>query len=702
MKPNKPPVLILRCCAPIYLAIFCAAAAQAAPAPKPESAALQVDQRLLVQYSEMLKALQEEITTALPVVADSKRAAFTAAREAVKKVKADVQATQKPLDKIEGAAGLVGHAKGKWIGGAAKGIAAAEEALKKAATDAEREAAQKQLAHWQADMEAGLKALVERQAALDAAKADEAKHVAASKSAQAALVEAEANVVKAAQALLADITPFLSSDKLDAKLVKCAVLALATPQGLAEFASQGKEQEGLVEKLLTATELMKQMLEADGPSGGKFGPAIRIYSAIRKASPRSGEGILHRLALGTALQHATPVAQRNSLARKDASAVVDPVQRYLHYEKAYLAGELDPAFKDMSAWECRLIVDSSAPDEVLAWGREMLRNYRPDHIITEDYGWRYSGAVRTDVTYRSSHLLKDTDSLEFFQNVIKEGGICGRRAFFGRFIVQAFGLPSVARPQTAHASLGRWTPDGWVINLGGGWGHGHGADGRTDLDFILETEVRKHPAEHIKALRAQWVGDALGEQKYNGHKEGSGGFWNTVAQFKKMAIAADAKPQRLAALGTNLGEANESPEARAKSVAKVTVTDADKKGGVASNGTITIPAGACTGSAQPVKSFSGGLQLLSGGGAFQCEFEAPASGTYSLTAKVVTVHEGRSLQLTANNAGTPVDMPIPYTCGQWQTTTPVEITLVRGKNVMSFANRTGNLSIKDFTLIPAK
>ena len=141
----------------------------------------------------------------MPAVDEQKKAAFQKAREAVKKAKADVNAAQQPLDKIEGAEALVGHAKGKWIGGAEKGIAAAEAALKKATTEAEREAAKKELAKWQADKEAGLKALVERQAALDAAKADEPKYIQASKAAKAALAEAEANELKAAKAILADV-----------------------------------------------------------------------------------------------------------------------------------------------------------------------------------------------------------------------------------------------------------------------------------------------------------------------------------------------------------------------------------------------------------------------------------------------------------------------------------------------------------------
>ena len=64
------------------------------------------------------------------------------------------------------------------------------------------------------------------------------------------------------------------------------------------------------------------------------------------------------------------------------------MKRYLHYEKAFLAGELDPAFKNLTAWEYRMVVDCDEPDEMLAWGREMLRNYRPDHTTNPNYGWR--------------------------------------------------------------------------------------------------------------------------------------------------------------------------------------------------------------------------------------------------------------------------------------------------------------------------
>ena len=70
------------------------------------------------------------------------------------------------------------------------------------------------------------------------------------------------------------------------------------------------------------------------------------------------------------------------------------VARYLRHEKAFLAGELDPAFKDFNAWECRFATNDPYTNEELAWGRQMLRNFRPDHITNANHSWRYGGSSR--------------------------------------------------------------------------------------------------------------------------------------------------------------------------------------------------------------------------------------------------------------------------------------------------------------------
>ena len=143
----------------------------AAPAA-PAAAASPQEQKLQAQYAAMLTGLQAEIAKGLPAIPEARKAALQQARVAVTKATAEAKKAQEALGKVSTAKALVDHANGKWLGGAAKGIAAAEAALKKATTEAERTAANKDLAKWQAIREEGLKALAERQAALTAAKAD--------------------------------------------------------------------------------------------------------------------------------------------------------------------------------------------------------------------------------------------------------------------------------------------------------------------------------------------------------------------------------------------------------------------------------------------------------------------------------------------------------------------------------------------------
>ncbi len=667
-------------------------------------------QRLEAGYAARIHTLKTEIEKALPLTDQHKAAAYIEARMALKSAEAAFKAAQDQLGKVGGAQALVDHAKGKWIGGAETGMAAAEAALKKATTEAEREAAQTDLANCRKNKEDGLEALKEREEALAEAKREEPRWIQERDAAQKALAEAQANELTAGKALLADTELFLSSDNLDAKLALCSVLVDATPRVLAEFAQQGSEQEALVEKLLGDSALMDQMLEAGGARGGNYGPAMKIYTDILKASPRAREGFAQRLALATSLEHAVPIRHESwtteytRLSKKPPSTIVlDPVQRHMHYEKACLDGELDPAFKSLTTWEYRHIVNSDATDDMLAWGREMLRNYRPDHIFTTDDGWRYSRIVRTDVTYLHSWNFKDSDELSYFQNVIRNGGICGRRALFARFILQCFGNPTWGVYQHAHAATGRWTPAGWVVNLGAGWDQSWGPKEETGsvrrgADFLLETQARKYSRDYRMVLRAQWVGDVMGEPKVDSTKEGSGSLWNTMAQIQKKVMVAEARPVQLAALGTELGEANESAEIKAATVDKAEVTEADKQITVGSNGVITIPVAAC-GGVQPVKSFLGGLQAFCGD-RFTCEVDVATPGKYQLTALVVTVGDAGTVQVTANNANGTVDIAIPYTCGKWEQTQPVEVSLVEGRNVLAFSKPKRGFSLKNITLTP--
>ncbi|MDB4373497.1 SUMF1/EgtB/PvdO family nonheme iron enzyme [Akkermansiaceae bacterium] len=421
-----------------------------------------------------------------------------------------------------------------------------------------------------------------------------------------------------------ELKKFLEDDKLDAKLAMFVVLHEATPEGLAEYAEQGQAEALMVETLLKTPDLMKEMLVADGanspPVGrgfgpAQYGPATKIYADIHKASKKAPSGVLKRLALAISLEHAVPIIQRSAVAQAHAPKTIDPVKRYLHYEKAFEDGELDPAFDKLSVWELRMVVDGEEPDEILAWGREMLRNYRPDHIYNSNYGWRYVGIVTSDVKYGSGDVKHDRPELQFFQNILMNGGVCGRRAFFGRFILRAFGIPTTARPSKGHAALGHWTPEGWVVNLGGGWGGGWTKTRyNDDLNFLATTQARVNPEAFLKVKRAQWIGDVLGETRTYDEAAESPALWYGLSLKVQREIIEESKAVTLMALGEELGESDKLTVAQ--KVMSSPVTPEEKEITIGSDGSILIPAASYTkptGNQRDVaamKNFDGGLQIF--------------------------------------------------------------------------------------------
>jgi hypothetical protein len=611
------------------------------PEPAPLSLA---GQQLEAQYARQFEALKQEILAALPAVNDSKKAAFLAAREAEVAADAALKQAQAGMAEIKKGEGAVAHAKGKWIGGADKGIAEAKKKLAAAKTDAEKTAAKEELAKWEQNRADGVAALKERQAKLDAALARKPQLEKAVAEAQAAHAAANAATLQAVKNLGLEGT--LSSDKLDAKLAKFVVMMEVTPGGLAAYADQGNQQLMLIDQLLSDDELLVRMVKADGAAKGNYGRAMEILRDIYKASAKSTEGPLNRLALAVALEHASPIKQRNAVADTTAPEFVDPVKRYLHFEKAFLDKELDPAFEDLSTWDYRMVVDGEEPDKILTWGREMLRNYRPDQVTKPDYRWRYVELVRSDIRYGSQDNQFDEPELQFFQNILKNGGICGRRAFIGRFILRAFGIPVTARPQPGHAALTHWTPDGWVVCLGGGWGIGNtkGRYGK-DLDFLANTQARMAGDDFMQVKRAQWIGDVMGEPRVFGfHSRTQPEFWYGVSLYIQKGIIEASNAKTLAAVGEDIGEANVTREKI--ELTKVTITEEDRKIHLDDKGAIIIPAAATS---EPTKSTGeiifmdsvlGGKQLHysrnGGNPVFKYSFEAPAAGSYELTAKLVT------------------------------------------------------------------
>ena len=538
----------------------------------------------------------------------------------------------------------------------------------------------------------------------------------------------------------------VDSSRLDTILAQYMIIRTATPRKLAKFAAQSPGNELLIQQLFQDTGLMIQMLLADGPTRGNYGQAMKIYNDIQQASTRASEGVFQRLALAVSLGHASPISRRErelstgsvsddepegdedtDSSSDDSSDIIDPVQRYLHYEKWYLAGELDAGFKDLCVWRLVMVVDGRDTDEAMAWAREMLNNLRPDSIPTNGDTSLYVDLVDHEIAYTAALVKEDRPELLFMQNILANGGICGRRAFFGRFMLRSFGVPTTARSEPGHATLAHWHPEGWQVKLGGNWGPGNRGRFATmnrtrsspygvDLNFLASTQARQDTAAFVKVKRAQWIGTLVGEHPMPGFYTRDGrtseeelGFWNALALHEQRRIIAGLDAKRAA---SSSPASPASPETQAPAATgRITVDN---------SGVITIPSAATSNPTestrkifrhrQPdlilfVKDRAGHTRLhvsrASGrNDTFTYTFDAPVAGKYLMHAKVATPRWDRTLIASANG-GAEVEMPLPYTIGMWEKSEPVEIELRAGSNELTFRGPS-RVTIDHFTLTPVK
>ncbi len=701
----------------------------------------------------MLNALRADLEKQLPALDQTKVAAWRAEIQAEEGPAKEAATKTAELAKLQGAEENLRKMEENLKYGP-KTLEDAQAELQRARARGEEDPERaKLLADSESFLASRQKEVDQLKAGIEKARAEvkdaEAKLPGAIKAAEAAKQaheKAMAATWKAMDAL--GVSNLLASDKLDGKLAQFMVLTDATPRGLAEFAQKGPEHEKLVQQLFDNEELMIQMLVADGPSSGKYGEAMKIYTDIQKASPKAKEGLFQRLAVAVSLGHAVPLEKRNVSVGGDsmegsgseaeggkglASMYIDPVKRYLSYEKWYLAGELHPAYKDLSVWNLALTVDSVDPDEILAWAREMLRTLRPDCIPADGNTSVYVDVVDKEIKYGSSEVKNDRPENAFMQNILANGGICGRRGFFGRFVLMAFGVPAVERVEPGHSTLAHWHPDGWKTRLGGNFGKSNRGyyskmGGRlqfygADVNFVAMSQAHEEATAFMRVRRAQWVGALAGEPRkpglitYSGKTTGPKPpqkgeiakpiFWNDLALEEQRRIIAGLESVR----GRSSAIASAAGKAPA-ATGKITVDD---------KGVITIPSAACSSPTESTKSlYHGGFTDLivyvkentSGetrlhlsryskeSDSFEYTFDAPRAGTYTLVASVATPKWDQRLFATANG-GTPVEMALPYTIGLWGKTAPITIELKAGRNVLKF-HGPARVTVNHFTLMPVK
>ncbi|KAK1738831.1 hypothetical protein QTG54_010147 [Skeletonema marinoi] len=689
---------------------------------------------LATQYALDAATLRQSILDRLrnefgyEMLSSSKSHPLLIAHRAEREAMSSIEHAKVKTGNLERCKGLVNHAQNKWIAEANRNISTAQSNLDSTTTNEARDAALTDLQHWRNNREEGERALKERLVNMHEA---EALHP----TAQYELKLAEEEYLKCKQETerilhehcIKENNVTTCSD-MDADLARYQIYVdtKAIAQ-LAEFASQGYENQILISDLLADDHLLILMAENDGPRGGRYGAAMEIYNSIRLISSRvesskdareqeGGPSIFYRLALAVSLEHAVPYPQSNPDTCTDKPKFIDPIMRYLHYENAYLAGELDPAFDTLSTWELTFVVDGEhgTPDEAFSWGREMLCNYRPDLILTKDYTWRYVHSVRTEIKYGSEEGKFDRPDLHFFQNVLMNGGVCGRRAFFGRFILRSFGIPTIARPSPGHGALAHWTPSGWVVCLGPPWGKGSTKEkyGRVnDTDFLEHTRARAKGYSFKRVIRARLIGDIIGgEGKCFGLSSVRGelGLWNVFTLHVQRSLAEETTAPPMAGR-------------RAKTSSTIALcsdhssTECDEEITMDKGGNINIPACSTSipnpamcpsgnGKILFMRSNLGGKQLhysrIGPHQSFEYNVNVLRAGTYAFSARIVTPSWKQTLLLSLNGSEELINIYLPFTIGKWDTTKPLNLELQGGLNTFTFS-RTGDckgVTIKDFSL----
>eukprot|EP00534_Pseudo-nitzschia_fraudulenta_P003628 CAMPEP_0201121948 /NCGR_PEP_ID=MMETSP0850-20130426/5699_1 /ASSEMBLY_ACC=CAM_ASM_000622 /TAXON_ID=183588 /ORGANISM="Pseudo-nitzschia fraudulenta, Strain WWA7" /LENGTH=548 /DNA_ID=CAMNT_0047388515 /DNA_START=78 /DNA_END=1721 /DNA_ORIENTATION=- len=466
-----------------------------------------------------------------------------------------------------------------------------------------------------------------------------------------------------------DLTDF----DLEMSLVRSAILFRGGAKGFAKFAGESDLHGQLIETLLNNKKIMKEFLLHGGPTKKKYGNAMKLYTQIMAGLQKDRLYKLNKkLAMAVALEFASPQTVF------DTSDEIDPLKRFAHYAKAHKKGELDPAFTYFSTWEYRMAVNSDASDEQLTWGRKMQMNYAPHITTLYDERWRYSYQVSTDVGYRAPHW---PSSPRTYQQLLSGGGREGPRAWFGRFMCRAFGIPVWGfKQKPKNIGLTRWTPKGWMMNFqlpASDFETIYWKD-RPGDDFLEETRARTAVSEneyYEKVILLECLADACKEKIMTDEDIGyvdPDRMFRSLALIQRKILADQVQVDSFERTGpsvviSKIDKYIQNIDDHAPPLPFETDSDSN----------ILIPAASFEESngkknVRSHDSFEGENQIHLMNGEGYVTYKIPENVKfldlryYTLSAKVSTVQvKQQKLQLDTNNGSSIHEIEIPYTLGEW-------------------------------------
>jgi hypothetical protein len=479
-----------------------------------------------------------------------------------------------------------------------------------------------------------------------------------------------------------DLKSLLKQPLLNAALVQRQFIAKAGADTLATFAKADPANKKFLTWLLRNTAAMELCLEAATPTGLTArednswilpGETLELWKMLFAADPDAKDGIYLKLAIATAL---LPPGKVN-IGAGGAATPADPLVRYNHFKTAYMKKELVPSFAKLTVWDYTKIVSSGASDADLAWGREMIRTFRPDLGATEMV------VDMTGLVWRRNSPVPYTN----MKTVLQGGGKCGPRSSFAVFINQACGIPAIGVGQPAHACVAWRGIDGvWRVGYGKGWAASK-LDGLTGPAFVEGSLARSQTAVFSQVEHLRWLASSLST-----HTQTSA----VLAIAQKIAQQAPAATVDLNA-SLKPEEANADPgEEAAKPGAQAGKKDASTTAQTGPikpvNGVLHVSAGAYI--KQEGQSMFGGPSIIlqdcyTGGKQVyfpqqlsscwvEYSIDVPAAGKYDLTMKTAAVNDSQFLQVGSDAFNAVSLVRVPMTHGLWATTAPVDVKLVEG------------------------
>ena len=526
----------------------------------------------------------------------------------------------------------------------------------------------------------------------------------------------------------AALATLLKDPAVRSVLAQRQLIAKTGADKLAAYAKAAPANAAFLGWLLNHPTAMDLYLEAATPTGlaaraeNKWPldtEALAIWQKVQQADPESKDGMYLKMAIGMGINPPPAEGSHSKIA-------IDPVKRYLYFKAADKQGELVKSFKGLTAWEYSKLFNNNGPtasDEEFTWGREMLRSFRLDLAVD------CKVVDIVSMVWRRNSPNPYTN----MQTMLQGGGKCGPRAFFGVFINQAFGIPSIGVGQPKHACVAFKASDpsiepqpgsAWKVVYGGGWAVST-LEGLKGPDFVEGIEARMRVAQFSQVEHLRWLAASLTDPAQAAAVIAAA---NTAADPKQAnkidltatgkAEEAEADPGAVAASRFGKSTPATKPQGPVKPVGSGKA-DAPIQ---AAAGVLKVEAGAFFDTAgKPawagvpyvllLDSYGGGKQVY-----FQQQMQfqwadyrvdVPAAGTYQITMKAACINTDQLLEVVSGETKlATVDIPLSF--GLWQQTKPVALQLAKGAQTLRIQtpvsvaaeNHKRGIALKEFELKP--